>query len=325
MKRRKSQFSGLVADVGGTHVRFALVGGDGLDTPKKLLGDDYPSLGRAAKAYLAEIDGKPRAAAFAVPCPVDGDRIVPTNRPEWAFSIAELQDELELERLEVLNDFEAQALALPDLEEGGVTVVHPAEGDAGAPRGVLGPGTGLGVAGLVELGGHRIALAGEGGHRDFAAASEREWQVFEALSDLYGHVSCERVVSGPGLADLHRVLRRLDGRKEIEIRPSEVVARAREGHPHAREAVDIFCAQLGAVSGDLALTLGARGGIFLAGGVLGKLGEAFRRDAFLERYLGKGRFREYLIDIPVVRVDHPHPGLLGAAWVLKNGTGRSSH
>ncbi len=310
----------LVADIGGTHARFGLVQGGVLGGIRTLRNAEFPGLRRAIGAYLeiARPDPPPRHAAVAVASPATDDRVQLTNLA-WSFSIAQLREELGLERLLVINDFVALALALPDLPAETTPLVKDGEAVAGAPLAVLGPGTGLGVAGLLPAGEGWMPLATEGGHRDLAAATEREWQVFKELEAGYGHVSCERVLSGPGMAALYRALCRLEGRDDDAIEPREIVEQADEC-PRCAETVQMFCAQLGAVAGDLALTLGARGGVFVGGGIVTRMGEAFQRDAFVRRFEAKGRLSDYLRRIPVRRIDHPSPALLGAARALAGGS-----
>jgi len=310
----------LVADIGGTYARFGLVGGEGeVERILALRSAEFSGLREAIGAYLsmAGAERPPRQAAVAVASPATGDRIEFTNLP-WSFSIAQLRAELGLDRLLVLNDFTALALALPELPAEATTRIKDGEAMPGAPLAVLGPGTGLGVGALVPAGEDWIPLASEGGHRDLAPVSEREWQVCEALRAAHGRVSCERVLSGPGLLGVYRSLCRLAEQSAEELEPRDVVERARaRACPHCTEAVELFCAQLGAVAGDLALTLGARGGLFLGGGIVTRMGAAFRSEAFIRRFEAKGRLSDYLRRIPVRRIDHPSPTLFGAARALQ--------
>jgi len=311
----------LLADVGGTHVRFALRAADGRVTRHTVLDcADYPSLAAACGEYLGEAasDIAPAEAGIAVACPVLGDRIELTNR-DWRFSREALRRQLGLERLEVLNDFAALALALPSLAPGDTRSIKPGEPVAGAPIGLLGPGTGLGVAALILHGAEAIPIATEGGHRDLAATSEREWQVHRWLAGRFGHVSTERVLSGPGLANLHDAICALDGVVGGERRsPAAVVEGARAGVPACREAVHLFSSWLGAVAGDLALILGARGGIYLCGGVVPRMGSAFELEAFRSRFVAKGRFADYLSPVPVSLVLRTESALAGiAVWMSR--------
>jgi glucokinase len=315
--RVSSENTALVADIGGTHVRFGLATPSGIDSTETLLCADFPSLTEAARSYLARFDGTaPRQAAFAVAAPVQGDVVNMTNHV-WGFSIEAVRRELGVERLEVLNDFAALALALPTLAGEDLQPIKSGDLSARAPKAVLGPGTGLGVAALVPSGGGWVPVTTEGGHRDLAAQSDREWQVVRQLQERFRHVSVERALSGPGLVNLYEAVSRLAGEEPQSLTPAAVVAGAREGDcPSCREAAELFSTWLGAVASDLALTLGAFGGIYLGGGVLPKMGPVFDLGRFRERFLAKGRFADYLKPVPVSIILRPHATLLGAANAL---------
>lgn len=308
----------LVGDVGGTHARFALVDPAGALRDQRVLASaEFGELAEAVERYLSEVDAVDVGeAAVAVACPVLGDDVRLTNL-HWTFSIAATRERLGLSRLRVLNDFEALALSLPALVAADLEVLREGERVAAAPHALIGPGTGLGVAGLVPSGAGWVAVPGEGGHRDLAPATEREWRVFQRLAERFGHVSAERVLSGPGLVWLYEAICAADGRAAERLEPSEVTARAAAGEgAQCAEATALFSGWLGAVAGDLALTLGARGGIFLGGGLLEPMGAAFDRRRFVGRLLAKGRFEAYLRPIPVARIRHAFPALLGAARAL---------
>lgn len=311
----------LLADIGGTHARFALCRGGGPTRLRVLPTVEYGDLESATRAYLAREQTEPAelgAAVVAVAAPVHGDEVELTNLG-WRFSIEGTRRALGIPRLVALNDFAALALSLPALGAGDLETI--AEGEPARDRAlaVIGPGTGLGVGGLLPMpDGHWLPVESEGGHRDLAATDEREWQVVERLRARFGHASAERAISGPGLAAIDATLREIDGAPLSHLAPEEVSARAR-GHldPHAVEAVRLFSGWLGAVAGDLALTLGARGGVFLAGGALAGLGQAFDRALFVERFRAKGRFREYLAPIPVHRITRVDASLLGLSRALQ--------
>ncbi len=310
----------LVGDIGGTRARFGIVDSEGRLVEVRILSAaDYPTLIDAASDYLAgfEADARPKRGAIAVACPVLGDRVQMTNHP-WSFSIGETCHALGLRMLEVVNDFIALALALPVLREEHSRVIKPGERETTAPLALLGPGTGLGVSALIPVAQGWIALPTEGGHRDLAATTEREWQIVERLQRRYGHVSAERVLSGPGLINLYRAICELDGVEPSATEPEGVVARSMTASCVAcDEAVAVFSRQLGAVAGDLALTLGARGGVYLGGGVLHGMDSTFDVGLFREGFLDKGRFREYVDSIPVRMVLNPTAALLGAARALE--------
>jgi glucokinase len=313
----------LVADIGATHARFALATAEGLLGPALHLPTaTYRDLASAARGGLSLLrkslpfEGEIRSAAIAVAGPVTGDAIELTNAG-WKFSIEASRRELGLARLLVLNDFEALAWSVPRLKSSDLEMIRGGEGARGAPIALIGPGTGLGVGALVPVGAGWRAIAGEGGHRDLAASTEREWQVIGRLAARFGHVSAERTLSGPGLSNLHRALCELGHRTVEALEPSEVAARARSGDDvEAVEAAGLFSEWLGAVAGDLALTLGARGGVYLGGGVISGLGAAFDRRRFVHRFEGKGRFEDYLRRIPIRYILSSDAALLGAAAAL---------
>jgi glucokinase len=305
----------LIADIGGTNARFALVGADGLPAGERhLLVRDFPDLAAAADAYLG--GRRAEEAVIAVATPVESDRISFTNSP-WTFSIAALRERLGFRELAVINDFVAQALATPHLGPGELEPI----GGGGAPVpgravGVIGPGTGLGVSALIPGKAGWTELPSEGGHASFAPGNAREARVLEELRGRFGsgHVSNERVVSGQGLLNLAQALAAIDGRRCPAATPEDVTEGARAGGcPSCREAIELFSATLGAAAGDLALLVGARGGVFVAGGVCQKLGPLFDRAAFRERFAAKGRLRPYLEAIPTWLVLRADTGLLGAA------------
>ena len=293
----------LLADIGGSNARFALQQGRGetLHDVVTLPCAAFESLAAAIAHYLhAQQRSAPSWCAIAIATSITGDRVQMTNH-HWSFSIAGLKAQFGFERLELINDFAALALALPGLAAhelhrvgGGVTVAR-------TPMALIGPGTGLGVSGLLPVPGPAewVAVQGEGGHVSLAAGSAREAAVIESLQRHFGHASAERAVSGPGLAAIHAALCEVDGAQAATagamLLPERITELALAGiDPRCIETVRLFCAFLGSVAGDLALTLGARGGVYIGGGIVPRLGEAFDRSAFRERFVAKGRFGSYL-------------------------------
>ena len=321
-KRHSALCPSLIADIGATNARFAVVSPDsGLQRPRVLACEDYPTIHGAIAAYLEDelplTDvRRPEAAALAIAGPVTGDKVALTNHP-WSFSIEQLRGHLGIERLHVLNDFAAVAVALPHLAPDERTQIGGGEPLPDAPVGVLGPGSGLGVGGLVRAPGGWLSLPGEGGHATMAAANSRESAVLDRMRARYDHVSAERVLSGPGLVDLYTTLAEIDGVPAVSYTAPQITSPAIcESEGYCGEAVDMFCAMLGTVAGNLALTLGARGGIYVAGGIVPKLGARFAASAFRERFEAKGRLRPYLARIPTYVVTHPFPAFLGLAALL---------
>lgn len=313
----------LIADVGATNARFALIGAaPGFQRVRVLACEDYGSIEDAIAAYLGDElapagIGRVEAAALAVAGPVTGDEVSLTNHP-WSFSIDALRRHLAVERLVVVNDFTAVALATPHLKAGESHQVGGGAARAGAPIGVLGPGSGLGVGGLVPVPGGWLPVAGEGGHATMAPATAREGVVLDRLRARFDHVSAERVLSGPGLVTLYNTLAEIDGVPAAAYTAAQITdAGIGERDPHCREAVDMFCAMLGTVAGNLALTFGALGGVHVAGGIVPKLGTVFASSAFRERFESKGRLRPYLAGIATFVVAHPFPAFLGLTALLE--------
>jgi glucokinase len=309
--------SALLADIGATRARFALTrlsaGEPGFENAAALDSHGFPSLAAAASAYLDKHHAgrRPRIAAFAVASPIMGDRVRFTNLP-WDFSIAELRHDLGLTRLDVVNDFAAVSRAVPALTASDLLQLGGGAPVAGAPVAALGPGTGLGVSGLVPFGGHWRVLPTEGGHVSVAAEDDREAAIIAALRHAFGHVSAERLLSGPGLRNLYRAMRELDGQKPESLGPTDITDRGLAGaDPACVEALEVFCALLGGFAGNLALTLGATGGVYLAGGVAQGLAGFLPKSRFRERFEAKGRMGAYLEPIPVFLITHPYPAFVG--------------
>ncbi|KAB2940287.1 MAG: glucokinase [Hyphomicrobium sp.] len=309
---------GLVGDIGATNARFALIAPDGaLSRHANLLCEDYSGIGAAIEAYLAQANaGRPAHAILAVATAPDGDRVSFTNNP-WTFSITQLAESLGVRRLRVINDFHANALAVPRLAASDRVKVGGGEPVAETPMGVIGPGSGLGVSTVVWTGTSYMPVPGEGGHVTMAAADDAEGEVLALLRRRFDHVSAERVLSGPGLVNLYNALCEIGGRPSPGLTAAQITDPATAAEDAcAKRAVAMFCAMLGTVAGNLALTLGARGGIYIAGGIVPKLGAAFAQSQFRARFEDKGRFRTYLSAIPTFVVIRPDAALLGAAQML---------
>ena len=308
----------LIADIGGTNARFALAFPDGrIGSECILSGADYPDLIQAAAAYLREVAGpRPRRAAVAVATPISGDWIQFTNSP-WSFSTEAARQALGLEQLLIINDFTALALALPLLGPDERRQVNEGTAVEKAPIGLIGPGTGLGVSGLVWSGHHWIPLETEGGHVTFSACDEREWAIYRVLQRRFDHVSPERLLSGPGLVNLYTALAELEGWSAEDLVPADITDRALTGScRHCVEVLELFCGMLGTAAGNLALTLGARGGVYIGGGIVPRLGDFFDRSAFRTRFEAKGRFSDYLAAIPSWVITAVNPALRGVAAAL---------
>lgn len=315
---RKMTQPRLVADVGGTHARFGWQEGPGTDVidVHVLPCAAHATLADAIRAYLAASGrGTPQDAAIAIATAVTGDAVSMTNHP-WSFSVRALRDELDFGSLRVLNDFTAQALALPALVPSDFRQIGGGTADLGAPIAVLGAGTGLGVSGLVA--GHPIE--GEGGHVTLAARNREEAEILATMRQGGDHLSAERVLSGPGLESL------LHAACGLQLRSSEVIRRAvEEDDSQCLHAIELFCGFLGGFAGNLALTLGARGGVYIAGGIAPRLGPLLDRSRFREAFEDKGRFRGYLAAIPTfLVVAEQSPALRGAGIAIDRGIGVSA-
>lgn len=294
----------LLADIGGTNARFALLLDGEVTDSRTLNGAAYGTIGDAARDYLSRTrSAAPSAAAIAIAAPVTGDEVRMTNH-SWRFSIAEFRRELGVQRLIVLNDFTALAMSLPYLPREELRQIGGRSGDSEGSIALLGPGTGLGVSGLIP---HRDAihtvwtpLQGEGGHVTVAANTQREAAVIAVLRERFAHVSAERVVSGPGLINLYSALCAVDAVEARPLEPRDITDAALAGSDsQCVEALQMFCSLLGTVAGNLALTLGATGGVYVGGGIVPRLGDYFVASDFRPRFENKGRYRQYLAPIPV--------------------------
>lgn len=315
----------LLADIGGTHARFALADPSAArpmldDSVEAFPVDRFPSFADAARHYLESrgTGAGVRSAVAAVAGPVRDGQARMTNHP-WVLSEARIGDALDLDDVALVNDFVAQAMAVRLLSDADVAPVGgpfpPATAAEGTTAVVLGAGTGLGVGVIACRDGRWVALATEAGHASFAPGTPREIAVLEQLSREFGRVSNERLASGAGLANLHRALGTIAGEDPGNLRPEDVTAGAAAGDPRCEQAVDLFCAVFGAIAGDLVLSYGAWDGAYLGGGIAPQLLPALRRSGFRQRFEAKGRFSPAMAAVPTLAVLHPQPGLLGAAVV----------
>ena len=312
----------LLADIGGTNARFALAD-TSLDTP--LIADsigeyavaEFPSLADAARHYLDQTGATAQNGVFAVAGRVEGDEARITNHP-WVISLSRTRSALGFNEIKLVNDFAAQAMAVSLLTPTDVVAIggarwSPAAASENKTYAVIGPGTGLGVGGLLVREGRRYPLETEGGHVSFPPGTPEEIQILEKLSAQFGRVSNERLVCGPGLVNLHRALSEIAGEDPGPMQPKDVTARAAAGDPRCMRALDVFCAVFGAIAGDLVLSAGAWDGVFLTGGLVPRLLPSLQHSGFRQRFEHKGRFSPAMARVPTLAVVHPQPGLLGAA------------
>lgn len=315
---RASSYS-LVADIGGTNARFAMVE-DYTSTaiePRNLHCADYETIVDATLAYLDLVGlGKPYQAAISIASPVTGDALNMMNH-SWSFSVSETCASLGLRRLKVLNDYTALALALPFLGDSQRLQIGEGEALAGHPIAVLGPGTGLGVSAVVPAGNHWVPLESEGGHASYGPLTAREQMIIDFMRERLEHVSAESLVSGRGLSMVYEVITRLDRGVGEKLSPVEVSQRAFDDEcPLALETIAVFCNVLGTVAGNLALTLGARGGVYIGGGIVLRILDYFSRSGFRERFEKHGRLTPYLRSIPTYVINTDYPALTGAIVAL---------
>ena len=313
----------LVGDVGGTNCRLALCALDSgeISQSKTFSGLDYDSLEAVVREYLAQQHQDVEDACIAIACPITGDWVAMTNHT-WAFSIAEMKKNLGLQHLEVINDFTAVSMAIPMLKEDNLLQFGGKKAQDGKPAVIYGAGTGLGVAHLIHANNQWLSLPGEGGHVDFAPNSEEEDIILEQLRTELGHVSAERILSGPGLVNLYRAIVKSDNRVPENFRPKDVTELAlTDENLDCRRALSLFCVIMGRFGGNLALNMGTFGGVYIAGGIVPRFLEFFKASGFRAAFEDKGRFKDYLMDIPVFLITHDQPGLLGAGAYLRQSIG----
>jgi glucokinase len=309
----------LLGDIGATNARLALVTDSILapmssfevarfarftDVVGRFLGD-YPSQGRVGHAL------------FAIAAPIDGARGVLTNS-SWVIDTAELQTLFGF-RSQLFNDFEAVAHSLPLLETADLAKIGGIAANKTGPMAVLGPGTGLGVACLVPRADKPIVIQSEGGHATLAGICDREDRIVHQLRQHFGHASAERALSGPGLENIYQAIGALD-KLEMPLRTAmQITQSALRGEcKTAVEALNTFCALLGSFAGNVALTFGARGGVYIAGGISPRIVDFMRRSQFRARFEAEGRFREYLKSIPVHVITHPAAACIGLKSILSH-------
>ena len=315
----------LLADIGATYTRFVLEIGPGEFTQQASLRcADHADFHAAVRAYLAGLSwpgggAQPIThAAIAIANPVEGDRVHMTNS-HWQFSIDEMRQHLGLDTLVVVNDFTALAMALPRLADADVRQVGGGQARRPSVIGLLGAGTGLGVSGLIPAGEGWIALGAEGGHVNFGPRDEREMALLKFAWKTLDHVSYERLISGPGLELIHRALAERNGTDAEPLPAPAITQRALEdGDALCLETLEVFCGLLGTAAANLAVTLGALGGLYIGGSIVPRLGEYFDRSPFRARFEDKGRFHDYVAAIPTFVITAENATFQGASAILEN-------
>lgn len=318
----------LVGDIGGTNARFAYVV-PGSTTPTLLAKYRVADFANFEKVLEQLIDDwriqglrepGPSRTCLAVAAPPHLKTISFTNSP-WRFDRALLAEHLRDSKIEIINDFAAVARALPALTASDVEQIGAGESQSNKPMVSIGPGTGTGVATVVfDDTGNTVIVEGEGGHVDFAPITDMEFEVLKHLRARFGRVSIERLLCGAGIVNIYQALAEIRGQKAEFETPSDIGAAAQQDNPLASEAMAMFFAVLGSSAGNLALTAGAMGGVFVAGGIAPRYIDLLRRSDFRARFLAKGRFADYTTNIGTYVITHEDPGLLGAALWLGDNT-----
>lgn len=313
-------FPRLLGDIGGTNARWAWQASSGAELEDISIQPcgASASLELSAKAYLNS-HGRPQPlwAGIGVATAITGDEVRMTNN-DWRFSISAFQQSLGLERCLVVNDFTSLALSLPALKATDLRAIGGGVAVSDRSFALIGPGTGLGVSGLIADGkGHFTALSGEGGHVTLAASDEGEAALLGALRSAFDHVSAERVLSGQGLVNLYHAVCTVEGVAPQALGPVDVTnAAIAKTDAHCVAAVEYFTRFLGNVAGNLTLTLGALGGLYIGGGIVPRLGLAFDEVLFRQQFEAKGRYQAMLQDVPVWLITASTPALLGASRAL---------
>lgn len=313
----------LVGDIGGTNARLALCDlSDGsISAPIIYSAVENPSLESCILQFKKASNVDFKYACIAIACPVTGDYVKMTNNP-WEFSQSQLKTSLGLEKLMVINDFTAMSMSVTCLDKKSLVKIGGGEPDPNAPIAVYGAGTGLGVAHVVHVDNKWIPLPGEGGHVDLAPGTMSEDMILIALRARIGHVSAERVLSGPGLVNLYEAIAMRNERMRENMTPADVTAGALiDNDPDCVEALSTFCVLMGRFGGNLALTLGTFGGVYIAGGVVPRFIDYFKASRFRRAFEDKGRFTEYLKKIPVYVITDTKAGLKGAGAVIRQELG----
>jgi len=309
----------LMADIGATNTRCALLNDKGQElAPEVFQNADFTGVEGVLSAYLDHrraTDRPPIRAALAVAAPIVGDTVQMINI-DWRFSQTALKKTLGLQRLVLCNDFAAIAWGLPQL---GPTDLHRVGGGKMVRRATLaalGPGSGFGVSAVVPAAEGWAVVTGEGGHVSMPALTREEQDVVALLRERFGHCSAERLLSGPGLVNLYVTLAEIAGRGRPTVTAEDVTKLAKQSEPLARKTLSMFFAMLGTVAGDIALTLGARGGVYIAGGIVPRLVDALDRSEFRARFEAKGRYRDYLAPIPTYVITATMPAFRGLKHLL---------
>lgn len=311
----------LLGDIGGTTARFAVLAGGVLGPIDHLPVARYPSLIAAITDYLDRHGERtpPGAAFLGVAGPIENGRCVLVNS-QWVIDAAEIRTSCGIGSVHLINDFEALAHALPHLRAADVRPIAGGKLPLAESMAVLGPGTGLGMAGIVHRGDRMTVIPTEGGHATLPGATAREDAVIARLRERFGHASAERALSGPGLENLYAAIAAIDGAAVPDRTAADITQQALDrACPACVAAVDMFCAMLGTVAGDLALMFRARGGVYIAGGIAPHIVDRLAQSEFPARFVAKGRMQPYLEGVPVAVIVNPDSAFLGLKALASSG------
>ncbi|HEY6529322.1 MAG TPA: glucokinase [Cellvibrionaceae bacterium] len=315
-------YPSIVADIGGTNARFALVSGKAngqftFSDIQILPAGGYANFSDALRAYIAMLPGlQPKAVCAAIAGPVVGDKVRMTNL-NWAFSCKAVAEEFGLSRFIAMNDFAAVAAAAGNIHPEHLINIKPGRADPHGNKAVFGPGTGLGVAGVVNYNGKWLPLPSEGGHVNLAPRDAFEADIIKAAISTYGHVSAEVFISGPGLVHLYQTIAAVQGAAAEAVKPADITKRALAGDDAlCLLTLNTFCSFIGSFAGNLALTYGATGGVYMAGGILPRFADFLRASSFSAAFADKGAQKGYVADVPADLIVHPEVAFAGAAaWL----------
>jgi len=309
----------LVGDIGGTNARLALceILTGAISDVVTYSAIENDSLESVIRQYLDRHNSEITSACIAIACPITGDWVSMTNN-DWAFSIQEMKSQLNFKVLEVINDFTAVSFSIPALTPEDCIQIGGNEPQANKPIAVYGAGTGLGVAQLIHGGGLWHSVPGEGGHVDLASCTPEEDSLVVYLRERFGRVSAERCLSGQGIRNIYEFVVTQSGRSPDDLTPALITQYAMEGKcKDCEKTLQLFCVLMGRFGGNLALTNGSFGGVYIAGGIVPKIKNLFLQSDFRIAFEDKGRFNDYLKSIPVYLITHQEPGLLGAGTYIR--------
>ncbi len=315
-------FPYIVADIGGTNARFALITGKSGDQYtvehiKILSGSNYDSFSAVLRAYIDSLQGiKPKSACVAIAGPIGGDQVKMTNL-DWSFSKKQIQADFDLQAFDAINDFAAVAIATSRLTTYDLIEIKSGTVNEIANKAIIGPGTGLGVAGLAYTAGHWLPIPSEGGHVNLPPATDFECEILRAGIKRFGHVSAEVFISGPGLVNLYQSISDVKGETPEKLTPKNITDAAIDSsNETCVDTLESFCCFLGTVAGNLVLTYGGLGGVYLAGGILPRFVDFVRNSGFNERFSNKGIMSPYVENVPVNLIGYDQIAFLGAAaWL----------